>query len=385
MKVLSKRKPRSVPDNRRDLVLVKGVYSKLNKDLVKPYDYIKQNSLYEIFKPASQEYHDQLAHANEMLTLNCKECDDERVALANLIANLKLDVDENKKIQKQLKKANTSLAHELKECKSILAKTSRTLGESNSIRDSCLIALQNKQTELETYKTLNDRTVDYDKLESKLNETLGLLAQKEIDIKEGLKLKAYEILVVKEKHDELVKQSFLTKSHYEGLVKEKTKILYDTSDPANRFVPDRKETLTLEKDSRSKLNKDLVKPYDYTNQNSLYENFKPASQEYHEQLAHANEIVQLILFIVDSGCTKHMTGNLKLLCNFIEKYLGTIRFGNDQFAPIHGYGDLVQGNITIRRVYYVEGLNHNLFSVGQFCDADLEVAFQKSTCFVRDL
>ncbi|GJY63694.1 retrovirus-related pol polyprotein from transposon TNT 1-94 [Tanacetum coccineum] len=96
-------------------------------------------------------------------------------------------------------------------------------------------------------------------------------------------------------------------------------------------------------------------------------------------------IVQLILFIVDSGCTKHMTGNLTLLCNFVEKYLGTVRFGNDQFAPILGYGDLVQGNIMINRVYYVEGLNHNLFSVGQFCDADLEVAFQKSTCFVRDL
>nr|GEV84169.1 retrovirus-related Pol polyprotein from transposon TNT 1-94 [Tanacetum cinerariifolium] len=96
-------------------------------------------------------------------------------------------------------------------------------------------------------------------------------------------------------------------------------------------------------------------------------------------------IVQLILFIVDSGCTKHMTGNLKLLCNFVEKYLGTVRFGNDQFAPILGYGDLVQVNITINKVYYVEGLNHNLFSVGQFCDADLEVAFRKSTCFVRDL
>ncbi|GJS99795.1 retrovirus-related pol polyprotein from transposon TNT 1-94 [Tanacetum coccineum] len=83
-------------------------------------------------------------------------------------------------------------------------------------------------------------------------------------------------------------------------------------------------------------------------------------------------IVQLILFIVDSGCTKHITGNLSLLCNFVEKYLGTIHFGNDQFAPILGYGDLVQGNIMIKRVYYVEGLNHNLFSVGQFFDADLE-------------
>ncbi|GJY18943.1 retrovirus-related pol polyprotein from transposon TNT 1-94, partial [Tanacetum coccineum] len=65
--------------------------------------------------------------------------------------------------------------------------------------------------------------------------------------------------------------------------------------------------------------------------------------------------------------------------------MGTVRFGNDQFALILGYGDLVQGNIMINRVYYVEGLNHNLFSVGQFCDANLEVAFQKSTYFVRDL
>ncbi|GJR14613.1 retrovirus-related pol polyprotein from transposon TNT 1-94 [Tanacetum coccineum] len=78
-----------------------------------------------------------------------QNAEDERVMLAYLIANLKLDVDENKKIQKQLKKENTSLAHELKECKSILAKTSRTLRESNSIRDSCIISLQNKQTEFE--------------------------------------------------------------------------------------------------------------------------------------------------------------------------------------------------------------------------------------------
>nr|GFA52176.1 retrovirus-related Pol polyprotein from transposon TNT 1-94 [Tanacetum cinerariifolium] len=80
-----------------------------------------------------------------------------------------------------------------------------------------------------------------------------------------------------------------------------------------------------------------------------------------------------------------MMGNLKLLINFVEKFMGTIKFGNDHIAPILGYGDLVQGAITIKRVYYVEGLNHNLFSVGQFCDADLEVAFRKSTCFIRDL
>nr|GEW27669.1 retrovirus-related Pol polyprotein from transposon TNT 1-94 [Tanacetum cinerariifolium] len=66
---------------------------------------------------------------------NDVESDDERVALANLIANLKLDVDENKKIQNQLKKANTILAQELKECKAILAETSKSLGESINVRD----------------------------------------------------------------------------------------------------------------------------------------------------------------------------------------------------------------------------------------------------------
>ncbi|GJZ88398.1 hypothetical protein Tco_0660180 [Tanacetum coccineum] len=94
---------------------------------------------------------------------------------------------------------------------------------------------------------------------------------------------------------------------------------------------------------------------------------------------------EIILFIVDSGCSKHMTGNLKFLSNFMEKFLGTVKFGNDQIALILGYGNLVQGNVTIKKVYYVEGLNHNLFSVSQVCDADLEVAFRKSTCYIRDL
>ncbi|GJS65384.1 hypothetical protein Tco_0679948 [Tanacetum coccineum] len=245
----------------------------------------------------------------------------------------------------------------MKECKS-------NLEESIATRDSFLIALQTKQTELEKYIAFNDWTVDYDKLQTKLNETLGLLAQKNIDIKEGLKLKAYEISVVKQKHDELVKQSLLTKSHFEGLLKEKSKVIsdlkvkegkdidkmismekqlkilnkigykrnqsiqtihmlapkcsiyngrptfanpmylkkaqaekpclyeipYDNSDLANRFAPEREETITLDKESRSKLNKDLVKPYDYTKQNSLYETFKPPSQEYLDQLAHAKEV-----------------------------------------------------------------------------------------------
>ncbi|GKB78395.1 putative ribonuclease H-like domain-containing protein, partial [Tanacetum coccineum] len=64
---------------------------------------------------------------------------------------------------------------------------------------------------------------------------------------------------------------------------------------------------------------------------------------------------------------------------------GTVRFGNDHIAAILGYGDLKWGNITIARVYFVESLGYNLFSVDQFCDADLEVAFRRNTCFIRDL
>ncbi|GJX06441.1 putative ribonuclease H-like domain-containing protein [Tanacetum coccineum] len=96
-------------------------------------------------------------------------------------------------------------------------------------------------------------------------------------------------------------------------------------------------------------------------------------------------VVQIVLWIVDSGCSKHMTGDRSLLKNFIEKFIGTVRFGNDNFAAITGYGDYIQGNITIFHVYYVEGLGHNLFSVGQFCDGDLEVAFHSKTCYVRNL
>ncbi|GKA24826.1 retrovirus-related pol polyprotein from transposon TNT 1-94 [Tanacetum coccineum] len=56
------------------------------------------------------------------------------------------------------------------------------------------------------------------------------------------------------------------------------------------LVPYREETLTLKEESRSKLNKDLVKPFDYTKLNSLYENFKPPTQHYEIQFAQANEI-----------------------------------------------------------------------------------------------
>nr|GEW11647.1 retrovirus-related Pol polyprotein from transposon TNT 1-94 [Tanacetum cinerariifolium] len=69
---------------------------------------------------------------------------------------------------------------------------------------------------------------------------------------------------------------------------------------------------------------------------------------------------------------------------WVPKFLGMVRFGNNDFAVIASYGDVVIGSMTIKNIYYVKGLGHNLFSIGKFCDKGLEVDIRKSTCFVRN-
>nr|GEV84720.1 hypothetical protein [Tanacetum cinerariifolium] len=86
-------------------------------------------------------------------------------------------------------------------------------------------------------------------------------------------------------------------------------------------------------------------------------------------------VVQIVLWYLDSRCSKHMTGDRSQLTNF----------DNDHVTKIMGYGDYKIRNVTILRVYFVEGLGHNLFSMGRFCDSDLEVAFRQYTCFIRNL
>nr|GEU65451.1 hypothetical protein [Tanacetum cinerariifolium] len=490
---------------------------------------------------------------------NDVESDHERIALANLIANLKLDVNENKRIQKKLKKANTTLAQELKECKTILAKTSKTLGESNSVWDSCLVALQNKQTEFEKYKAFNDRTIDYDKLEQTVDNAwvkhtkdqfstptaqdmdiliktclmpLSLKTQNDSfifvhELKQEMhadlkwlaelqclylhKVKECDCLVQKlskqtesvskeihtelsrrfaklEKHSislELALQKYLKaqlqdknisisklKKHIEKCKEKYVETKFDkpsvvrqpnaqrilkpsvlgVNHKTNVSRPQHRSNQIKDKvvpnNSQVKLKKTQVE--DHPRIPSISNNIKSVTacnDSLNSRTSNVNAVCATCgKCLVDSNhfaCVTKMLNdvnartkkpnvvpistrkpkghanksvttphkkkvasksttqkpksyyrmlyekaphdaNLKL-CNFVEKYLGTVRFGNDQFAPILGYGDLVQGNIMINRVYYVKGLNHNLLSVGQFCDAYLEVAFQKSTCFVRDL
>nr|GEU51921.1 retrovirus-related Pol polyprotein from transposon TNT 1-94 [Tanacetum cinerariifolium] len=509
---------------------------------------------------------------------NDVESDDERVALANLIANLKLDVDENKKIQKQLKKANTILAQELKECKTILAEASKSLGgllvseivawlhfrpsrlSLRSIRPLMTVSLTMKNLNSDSLKFVHELKQEMhadlkyveslkkeiDELESEKAEfsdmydvilqdcvskdvmcsyfqslfDLDTLAELQLekhlisleialknckeqvrndtfcnekasnvfrkereqyfkiqDLKAQLQDKNIAISELKKPIEKGKGKSVDTKFDRPYIVRQpnaqripkpsvlgkptpfldslerkyfpKTKSVPKANVSEGLSKPVTAQTLpqTVKKAVRVNHKPTISRPQLKSNQskdkvlpNNSQVKAKKTQVEVHPRIpsvsnktksvtackgslnsrtlnanavcatcnkclvdsnhfscvtkmlndVHARTkkptvIVQLIIFIVDSGCTKHMTGNLKLLCNFVEKFLGIVRFGNDQFAQILGYGDFVRGNVTINRVYYVKGLNHNLFSVGQFCDANLEVAFRKSTCFVRDL
>nr|GFA62920.1 integrase, catalytic region, zinc finger, CCHC-type, peptidase aspartic, catalytic [Tanacetum cinerariifolium] len=79
-----------------------------------------------------------------------------------------------------------------------------------------------------------------------------------------------------------------------------------------------------------------------------------------------------------------MIGNRSRLKNFVKKFIETVRFRNDHFGAIICYEDYVIGDSVISKLYYVEGLGHNLFSIRKFCDSDLEVAFKKHPCYVRN-
>ncbi|GKF22856.1 hypothetical protein Tco_0075178, partial [Tanacetum coccineum] len=71
-------------------------------------------------------------------------------------------------------------------------------------------------------------------------------------------------------------------------------------------------------------------------------------------LVSKSKFIQIVLWYLDSGSSKHMTRDRSQLTNFVNNFLGTLKFGNDHMAKIMGYGDYQIGNVMISRVYYVE-------------------------------
>nr|GEW60070.1 retrovirus-related Pol polyprotein from transposon TNT 1-94 [Tanacetum cinerariifolium] len=104
-----------------------------------------------------------------------------------------------------------------------------------------------------------------------------------------------------------------------------------------------------------------------------------------EKIKHELKEIKTINIELDHRVTKLIPDNQdrSSLTNFVNKFLGTVKFGNDYVEKIMGYGDYQIRNVTISKVYFIEGLRHNLFSVRQFCDSDLEVGISHETSVAR--
>nr|GEW36910.1 copia protein [Tanacetum cinerariifolium] len=149
--------------------------------------------------------------------------------------------------------------------------------------------------------------------------------------------------------------------HYINGVKSRTKMPMDV--PISTREPKRtmnqsvatplKRTVAAESTNQKPKSK-IRKQYEQISKTCKwwYSKIAPHGYKWKPKTGTLNVKPNIIIFIINSRCSKYMTGNLKLLSNFVEKFLG---------------------------------MNHNLFFVGQFCNADLEVTFQKSTCYIRDL
>ncbi|GJX16692.1 retrovirus-related pol polyprotein from transposon TNT 1-94 [Tanacetum coccineum] len=293
----------------------------------------------------------------------------ERDLLASLINKLKCEIDERKNCNKLLESSNKTLVDKLK-------------GEIKDFKT------KNKSLELSNnyFKEANNKLSKTNQLMFKDLKKFQAELERYHDVNYASKV---EIDCAKAKGDLI----FVKPEFFKNAQRANPR-LYDigcyNDNLALMLAPDSDKTIRLAQESQSKLRviptasvsrpqlksnqlEDRVMPNNSQGKKQEVEdhrrNFKFSKNKTsvtacNDSLnAKTSNIVEIILFIVDSGCLKHMTGNLKLL--IME--------------------DLVQGNITIKRVYYVKRLNYTLFSVGQFFDADLKVAFRKSTCYIRDL
>nr|GEZ49120.1 integrase, catalytic region, zinc finger, CCHC-type, peptidase aspartic, catalytic [Tanacetum cinerariifolium] len=173
------------------------------------------------------------------------------------------------------------------------------------------------------------------------------------------------------------------------LVHVKQQTMHQTNDPAILSTGVNDATAASGSKPRSNTKKDMTLPaksdmqkvevHPRNNKSSVKQNNHVDSS-----ISYKRNVVHIVLWYLDSGYSKHMTGDHSRLRNFMKKFIGTVRFGNDHFGVIMGYEDYMIGDSVISRVYYVEGLGHNLFSIKQLCDSDLEVASRKHSCYVRD-
>nr|GFB09110.1 retrovirus-related Pol polyprotein from transposon TNT 1-94 [Tanacetum cinerariifolium]GFB09132.1 retrovirus-related Pol polyprotein from transposon TNT 1-94 [Tanacetum cinerariifolium] len=421
------------PDSDEVIRLEKESRSKLS-DLIRPFDCDKLNNLYDLFVPQrkksfKQRYFSERSRLSHINVNNgtSKEFFNKQTTLLEKRMDESIPLDKQCQSSLEIFKVNTIITG-VELCKQKIAKRAyigyidpfiQSTIESNfcpiisRISDGLNQFLGCLNDEMVAdLRYLNSLESEVDSLRSQLktqkiqflNEIDRLSREYYYDLKAQLQDKGIVISELKKLIEKIKRKSVDTKFEKASVIRQpnafksqRPSVLGKLTTFSNSFhdmcvlksvAKPLKETVAS--DSSKKPRNFTRKLYERVSKTCSwwYPKFTPSGYKWKPKSGKENvnpNLVKIVLFIVDSGCSKHMTGNLKLLINFVEKFLGTVKFRNDQIAPILGYGDLVQGAVTIKRVYYVEGLSHNLFSVGQFCYADLEVAFWKSTCFIRDL
>ncbi|GKB99520.1 retrovirus-related pol polyprotein from transposon TNT 1-94 [Tanacetum coccineum] len=360
---------RLVPNREETLTLEIDSRSKLNKDLVKPYDYTKQNKLVDQAWEKHSHNHFRAPTALDMEVL-IKTC------LMPLAIKTQNDsfafVHELKQEMHADLKYVESLEKEISELESDKAEFSNMydmlLQEyvSNDVMCSYLHSLSDLDAHSELQCLYLHKVKECECLAQKLSKQIESVKREQYfeiqDLKAQLQDKNIAISEIKKLIEKCKGKSMETKFDKPYVVQQpnaqripKPSVLGKPALFSDSL--ERKHFSKIKSVPKTNVSEGLSKTV--TAQN-LPQTARQAIRNTNMiKLGMSNQmkdkIIQLILFIVDSGCTKHMTGNLSLLCNFVEKYLGTVCFGNDQFALILGYGDLVQGNITINRVYYVKG------------------------------
>jgi len=91
------------------------------------------------------------------------------------------------------------------------------------------------------------------------------------------------------------------------------------------------------------------------------------------------------MWYLDSGCSKHMTGEASQLINLKWKSAGFVTYGDNNRGRILGVGDIGSGNkVIIKDVLLVEGLKHSLLSISQLCDRGYKITFEPEQCIIAD-
>ncbi|GJT40681.1 retrovirus-related pol polyprotein from transposon TNT 1-94 [Tanacetum coccineum] len=358
---------RLIPDSEEILTLADESRSKLNKDLVKPFDYTKLNSLYEIFKPPTQHYEIQLsAQANEIRKKMWRKSFVK--TKPNVFKNIDfLPVSKSVSKSRQAYNVMTNNINHLNELvNQAWVKHSNdhlylrhpTAQDMEILVKKCLMPLALK-TQDDSLAFIHELKKEMHAMRSPELQCLYLhkvmecdcLAQKLSAQTDFVRVAHNTNVSRPQPRSNQIKDKVVPYTSHAKLKKTEVEEHPRISRPWNGGISTN-NVLHLPMGSKTRRNGPRTQKKWVPKDTKLM-----GTKVWNESVP--KRIVQLILFIVDSGCTKHMTGNVSLLCNFVDKFLGTVRFGNDQFAPILGYGDLIQGNITIKRVYYVEDLQGN--------------------------